>query len=145
MFQRGSPLAVDISTAILKLSENGKLQKIHEKWFCKMGCPEERGQDSAPEQLHLISFWGLYLLCGVIAVTALLVFLIRMIHLFIRFMNQQTATSTSLAASSNRQCSDTFYKFLDFVDQKEDATKKSTPLNGNAQQQLPSSTCEDVP
>ncbi|KAM1218400.1 hypothetical protein TB2_045524 [Malus domestica] len=37
-FPRDSPLAIDISSAILKLSESGTLQKIHEKWFCKMGC-----------------------------------------------------------------------------------------------------------
>ncbi|XP_030459567.1 glutamate receptor 3.7 [Syzygium oleosum] len=144
-FQRGSPLAVDISTAILKLSESGKLQKIHEKWFCKMGCPSERGQDSKPEQLHLISFWGLYLLCGVVSIAALLVFLIRMICLFVRFKKQQMATTASLSVSSNRLCSDSFYKFLDFVDQKEDATKLNTPQSGNAQQLLTLSTREDVP
>ncbi|KAI3440875.1 Glutamate receptor [Psidium guajava] len=144
-FQRGSPLAVDMSTAILKLSESGKLQKINEKWFCKMGCPGERGQDSGPQQLHLISFWGLYLLCGVISAGALLVFLIRVIRLFVRLKKQQMATTTSLSESSNRRCSDTFYKFLDFVDQKEDAIEKSMSRNGNPQQQVPSSTCEDFP
>ncbi|KAK3404494.1 hypothetical protein EUGRSUZ_K00798 [Eucalyptus grandis] len=142
-FQRGSPLAVDISTAILKLSESGKLQEIHEKWFCKMGCPSGR-QDSKAEQLHLISFWGLYLLCGVISVTALLVFLIRMIYLFVQFKKQQMVTSTLRSASSNWQCSDTLFKFLDFVDEKEESTKKSMPQNENAQQQLPSSTCDDM-
>ncbi|KAI6672806.1 hypothetical protein NL676_000712 [Syzygium grande] len=109
-----------------------------------MGCPSERGQDSKPEQLHLISFWGLYLLCGVVSVAEYPVFLIRMICLFVRFKKQQIATATSPSASSNRQCSDTSYKFLDFVDQKEDSTKLNTPQNGNAQQLLSSSTREDV-
>ncbi|KAG6661249.1 hypothetical protein CIPAW_03G160800 [Carya illinoinensis] len=54
-----------MSTAILKLSENGGLQKLREKWFCKMGCPGERKRNVEPNQLHLISFWGLYLLCAV--------------------------------------------------------------------------------
>ncbi|KAF7851061.1 hypothetical protein BT93_L4683 [Corymbia citriodora subsp. variegata] len=136
-FQRGSPLAVDISTAILKLSESGKLQEIQEKWFCKMGCASERGeQDLKPEQLHLISFWGLYLLCGVVSVTALLAFLIRMIFLFGRFKKQQMATTTSLSMSSNMQCSDTLYKFLDFVDQKEEATKKITPQSSTREDSL---------
>ncbi|KAJ6401315.1 hypothetical protein OIU84_016684 [Salix udensis] len=42
-FQRESPLAVDMSTAILSLSESGELQKIREKWFCTMrSCPGEK-------------------------------------------------------------------------------------------------------
>ncbi|KAF3443693.1 hypothetical protein FNV43_RR13383 [Rhamnella rubrinervis] len=44
----------------------GFLQKIYDKWFCKMGCPDESRLDSEPNQLRLISFWGLYLLCGAI-------------------------------------------------------------------------------
>ncbi|KAK6141169.1 hypothetical protein DH2020_025087 [Rehmannia glutinosa] len=32
-FQRDSPLAIDLSTAILQLSENGELQRIHDKWL----------------------------------------------------------------------------------------------------------------
>ncbi|KAF5199049.1 Glutamate receptor 3.3 [Thalictrum thalictroides] len=32
-FKRGSPLAVDMSTAILKLVETGELEKIHREWF----------------------------------------------------------------------------------------------------------------
>ncbi|RYR78988.1 hypothetical protein Ahy_A01g003846 [Arachis hypogaea] len=30
-----SPLAIDVSTAILKLSENGDLQRIHDKWLTR--------------------------------------------------------------------------------------------------------------
>ncbi|KAM1240025.1 hypothetical protein ACFX2I_045619 [Malus domestica] len=55
-----SPLAIDISSAILKLSESGTLQKIHEKWFCKMGCRSDKNLDSdESNQLHLMSFWVL--------------------------------------------------------------------------------------
>jgi ionotropic glutamate receptor len=34
-FPRDSPLAVDLSTAILQLSESGDLQRIHDKWMTK--------------------------------------------------------------------------------------------------------------
>ncbi|KAL1370655.1 hypothetical protein AAHE18_01G076600 [Arachis hypogaea] len=34
-FLRDSPLAIDVSTAILKLSENGDLQRIHDKWLTR--------------------------------------------------------------------------------------------------------------
>ncbi|KAJ6729194.1 GLUTAMATE RECEPTOR 3.7 [Salix viminalis] len=59
-FRRESPLAVDISTAILKLSESGELQKIHEKWFCKMGCHGENKHGNEPLRLNLTSFLGVY-------------------------------------------------------------------------------------
>ncbi|PQQ17949.1 glutamate receptor 3.4 isoform X2 [Prunus yedoensis var. nudiflora] len=37
-FQKDSPLAVDLSTAILQLTENGDLQKIHNKWLSHDEC-----------------------------------------------------------------------------------------------------------
>ncbi|KAK4369421.1 hypothetical protein RND71_013213 [Anisodus tanguticus] len=70
VFKKDSPLAADMSTAILKLAESGKLQEIHEKWFCRLGCPTDRRKDSEPNQLHLSSFWALYLLSGAVTVLA---------------------------------------------------------------------------
>ncbi|MCL7023811.1 hypothetical protein MKW94_000673, partial [Papaver nudicaule] len=37
-FPRDSPLTVDMSTAILTLSENGDLQRIHDKWLSRSAC-----------------------------------------------------------------------------------------------------------
>lgn len=124
-FQRDSPFAVDMSTAILKLSENGMLQKLHEKWFCKEGCPEERRQHSEPHQLHLISFWGLYLLCGTITFTAFLVFLLRMVRQYVRYKQQQMHPhSPSSSSSFSTRCSKAIFNFFDFIDEKEEAIKK---------------------
>ncbi|XP_022947093.1 glutamate receptor 3.7-like isoform X1 [Cucurbita moschata] len=126
-FQRGSPLAVDISTAILKLSENGRLQKIHEKWFCKKGCPGERRRKSEPNQLHLLSFWGLYLLCGAFSLAALLIFLLRIVRQFARYTRQQQKESShaeTVSSNSNSSWIHVVYKFIDFVDEKEEAIKR---------------------
>lgn len=123
-FKKESPLALDMSTAILKLSESGKLQEIHKKWFCKMGCPGEKGQDVEPNQLQLISFWGLYLLCGSIALAALLVFLLQMVCQFIRYKRRQRNLSSSPSSrSSSSRWSGIIYSFFDFVDEKEEAIK----------------------
>lgn len=122
-FQRESPLVVDISTAILRLSESGELQKINEKWFCKMGCPGEKERKKQPNQLHMISFWGLYLLCGAIAIGALLVFLLRMVRQFVRYKHRQMQSSPSLDSSSTR-CSQVIFNFFEFIDEKEEAIKK---------------------
>ncbi|XVE91755.1 hypothetical protein REPUB_Repub01dG0038700 [Reevesia pubescens] len=124
-FKRDSALAVDMSTAILKLSENGMLQKIHDQWFCKMGCPGERRGKSEPNQLHLASFWGLYLLCGSITLAALLVFILRMVRQFVRYRRRQMKLcSPSSSVQTTTRCSHVLYNFFDFIDEKEEAIKK---------------------
>ncbi|KAK8567451.1 hypothetical protein V6N13_105416 [Hibiscus sabdariffa] len=124
-FQRDSALAVDMSTAILKLSENGKLQEIHARWFCKMGCPGERRGKSEPNQLHLVSFWGLYLLCGAITLAALLIFILRMVRQYARYSRRQRKFSRpSSSVQTSTRCSQVIFNFFDFIDEKEEAIKK---------------------
>ncbi|KAJ8763809.1 hypothetical protein K2173_003591 [Erythroxylum novogranatense] len=134
-FQRESPLAVDISSAILKLSENGELQTLHEKWFCKMGCLGSNGDKNDPSELHIISFWGLYLLCGVISLIAFLVFLLRMIRQYARYKRQQMQTSLSSRIKSHTRCSQIVFNFLDFIDEKEEAIKRMYNQHENPQPQ----------
>ncbi|KAK8547114.1 hypothetical protein V6N13_099856 [Hibiscus sabdariffa] len=125
-FQRGSVLADDMSTAILKLAETGKLQEIHARWFCKMGCPGQRRAKSEPDQLHLASFWGLYLLCGVITLAALLVFMLRMVRQYVRYRYRQRQMKLHRPSSSVRtttSCSQVIFNFFDFIDEKEEAIK----------------------
>lgn len=123
-FQRESPLALDISTAILKLSEDGELQKIYEKWFCKMGCHGEKKHGNEPNQLNLTSFWGLYILCGAFALTAFFVFLLRMVRQFVRYKRRQSLSSSPSSVSSSTRCSHVIYHFFNFIDEKEEAIKK---------------------
>ncbi|XP_059449815.1 glutamate receptor 3.7 isoform X2 [Corylus avellana] len=134
-FKRGSPLAVDISTAILKLSESGKLQKIHERWFCKMGCPGENKQKDEPNRLHLISFWGLYLLCGIVTLGSLLFFFLRTVRDFVHYKRQQRKSSHPSSISSEARCSHVIYSFFDFIDEKEEAIKKIFTPSDNPQGQ----------
>ncbi|KAM7495206.1 hypothetical protein LguiB_029815 [Lonicera macranthoides] len=124
-FKRDSPLAIDFSTAILNLAESGKLQEIHQKWFCKPTCVADRRRDSEPNRLHLSSFWGLYLLCGTFTVTAFLVFLLCTIRQYIRYKQKQMISSSlSSSLSSSSRWSQVIYNFMNFIDQKEEAIKK---------------------
>ncbi|KAA0040251.1 glutamate receptor 3.7 isoform X2 [Cucumis melo var. makuwa] len=129
-----------MSTAILKLSESGKLQEIHDSWFCKLGCPGNRGGKSEPDQLHLISFWGLYLLCGIISLAALFLFLLRLIRQYIRYLRHHRRRHleevTPFPVPSNSSCTQTIQNFIDFIDEKEEAIKSffgasHGPQNGN--------------
>lgn len=117
---------MDISTAILKLAEDGELEKIRVGWFCKLGCPEERSRHySDPNQLHLSSFWGLYLLCAIVTGLAFLVFLIRAVRQFVRYKKtQRDLASTSSSEVDNVRCSQVVYNFFDFIDEKEEAVKQ---------------------
>ena len=61
-FPRDSPLAIDMSTAILKLSQNGDLQRIHDKWLMRSACTAQ-GTTTEVDQLQFKSFLGLFVLC----------------------------------------------------------------------------------
>ncbi|CAM8887779.1 unnamed protein product [Rhodiola kirilowii] len=123
-FQRDSQLAIDMSTAILKLSESGILQALRTKWFCKKGCPEDRKANSEPNQLRLINFWGLYLFCGTCALIALFLFLLRSLRQFMRYKKKQMESSLASPAMHSTTCSQVMYNFFDFIDEKEEAIKK---------------------
>lgn len=128
-FQRDSPLAVDLSTAILGLSENGDLQRIHDKWLTQTGCD---AQDSAisSNQLNLQSFWGLFLICGISCVTALFIFSMQILCQYKKYRSpDETESSLSEVvvppeASMKRPARlGSIKKLLDFVDKKEEEVK----------------------
>ncbi|KAK6143789.1 hypothetical protein DH2020_024137 [Rehmannia glutinosa] len=78
-----TPLATDMSAAIIALSENGELQKIHNKWLNTRACGQPSSEDS--DQLQLKSFWGLFLLCGIACFFALLIYFSLMVRKFKRY------------------------------------------------------------
>ena len=65
-FQRDSPLAVDMSTAILLLSEEGKLENIRKKWLTYSHECLMQIADKENYQISVQSFWGLFLICGIV-------------------------------------------------------------------------------
>ncbi|XP_027918723.1 glutamate receptor 3.6-like isoform X2 [Vigna unguiculata] len=108
-FPRESPLAVDMSTAILKLSESGDLQRIRDKWLTRRACSSE-GAIQSNDRLELKSFWGLYLLIGMACFVALLCHVIRLMYRFSRHFN------SNLEGSS---FSSHLRSFLSFANKKE--------------------------
>ncbi|XP_030523784.1 glutamate receptor 3.6 [Rhodamnia argentea] len=115
-FPRDSPLAVDMSTAILKLSENGDLQRMHDKWLMRSACTSQ-GTKLTLDRLHLKSFWGLFVLCGSACFLALFIYFLMMVHQF----SQHYSEEPESAASSSR--SGRLRTFLSFIDEKEETVK----------------------
>ncbi|XWS23009.1 hypothetical protein CRYUN_Cryun29cG0084500 [Craigia yunnanensis] len=121
-FQRDSPLAVDLSTAILQLSENGDLQKIHDKWLTHSECSMQINQVDE-NKLSLSSFWGLFLICGIACLLALIVFCYRVLTQYRRYSpedEEEEVEEIEPSRSSRRSIRSTSFKnIIDFVDRKE--------------------------
>ncbi|KAG4110575.1 hypothetical protein ERO13_D13G057200v2 [Gossypium hirsutum] len=119
-FPRDSPLAIDMSTAILALSENGELQKIHDKWLSRSACSSEKSEDEA-EQLDLQSFWGLFLICGIACVLALFVYSLLMFRQYRRHCPEELDST-----SHNNSFSAHLRTCLSFIDGKVEKSKSSS-------------------
>ncbi|XP_011000874.1 PREDICTED: glutamate receptor 3.2 [Populus euphratica] len=118
-FPRDSPLAIDMSNAILQLSENGELQKIHNKWLQRKLCSSQDIGSSA-DQLQLQSFWGLFLICGIACILALLIYFCTTFRQFSRHFPEESDSSVRSCSRSKR-----LQTFLSFADDKVEQWKKS--------------------
>jgi len=82
-------------------------------------------------RLGLGSFWGLFLVCALICVFALLVFFIRVCWLYNQYSSSEAAGKPSAAASRpvirQRRLSrlGSFKELIQFVDKKEEEIKKT--------------------
>lgn len=79
VFQKGSPIAKDVSEAILKLSEDGNItslvnQCLNPSYECSSG--DKTTNES--QSLSLKSFWGIYLISGATSTICFLVSLVRL-------------------------------------------------------------------
>lgn len=127
-FQRDSPLAVDLSTAILQLSENGDLQKIHNKWLTHAECSMQINQVDST-QLSLKSFWGLFLICGAACFIALVSFCCKVICQYRRFSpenEEEGVEELEPAPPRPRRTirATSFKDLMGFVDRKEEEIKE---------------------
>lgn len=128
-FQRDSPLAVDLSTAILQLSENGDLQKIHNKWLTRNECSMQINQVDST-QLSLSSFWGLFLISGIACFVGLILFFCRVFCQYRKFSPEAVEgdiEDIEQATARPRRTIKTpsFKDLIDFVDRKEEEVKES--------------------
>ncbi|EPS72603.1 glutamate receptor, partial [Genlisea aurea] len=85
-FQRDSPLVVDLSTAILTLSEKGVLQSLLNKWLLNgsSDCTSS-GTSSSSGQLQFKNFKGLFMLSGLACAAAVLIFICILFHKYRKY------------------------------------------------------------
>ncbi|XP_021902797.1 glutamate receptor 3.3 isoform X1 [Carica papaya] len=113
-FPRDSPLAVDLSTAILQLTENGDLQRIHEKWLMHSTCSLDAGELES-DRLHLKSFGGLFLLCGIACFIALFIYFMQIVCHF-----RRADSNESVSAGQSNSLSGRIQRLLSLMDEKKD-------------------------
>ncbi|KQJ92921.1 glutamate receptor 3.1 isoform X1 [Brachypodium distachyon] len=128
-FPRDSPLQVDLSTAILTLSENGELQRIHDKWLKTGECAADSSEFIDSNQLRLESFCGLFLICGVACILSLTIYFAIMLRKYLRHEPKKSLR-----------------RFISFVDDKEPPKnrKRSLSLPGTSTPMTPMSSLTAV-
>ncbi|KAF2310246.1 hypothetical protein GH714_007398 [Hevea brasiliensis] len=114
----GLPLAVDMSTAILALSENGDLQRIHDKWLMHSSCSSDRTEIES-DRLELKSFWGLFVICGLACFFALFIYFLQIIRQLYRVPPAESASPTQGGSRSGR-----LHRLLSLMDEKEDQSRQ---------------------
>ncbi|CAN6711993.1 unnamed protein product [Malus baccata var. baccata] len=119
-FPRDSPLAVDMSTAILQLSENGDLQRIHDKWIMQGSCSLDTTELES-DRLHLKSFWGLFLICGIACSVALFIYLLQVLNKLRRAEVTQPVSTSPGNSQSGR-----LKRFLSIIDERKDQSSSGS-------------------
>lgn len=146
-FPRDSPLAVDLSTAILTLSENGDLQRIHDKWLTSTGCSSQDAQVDS-NRLSLESFWGLFLVCGVACLIALIIFFFRILCQYSKYSSHDEVERCESQGGSSRGLArlTSIKELLSFVDKKEEEIKNAIRRKSiDRQQQVENSSTGQSP
>ncbi|GKA12165.1 ionotropic glutamate receptor, metazoa, periplasmic binding protein-like protein I [Tanacetum coccineum] len=96
IFQKGSPLATDMSRQIAKIRENGTLGDLEKKWFQKRSSSSQ----SKPKTLNFGTFRGLFLISGISSAVALMISMVCLLraklklHSIISFLFQKNLLAT---------------------------------------------------
>ncbi|PWA83402.1 CCAAT-binding factor [Artemisia annua] len=128
-FPRDSPLAVDMSTAILRLTETGEFKKIQDNWINKRACGPQ-SSSLVSTQVPLKSFWGLFLIFGLVCVVGVLIHLCMTLYKFRRHPHHAVLNRRQKCHHSAR-----LQRFFKFVDEKQEVTlnklKRKRRASGN--------------
>jgi hypothetical protein len=81
----------------MNLSENGNLKKIQDSWLTSRKCAASL-HDGGATQLHITSFWGLFLITGTASGLSLVIYLIR---LLLQFSQQRRRGPQSASTSKD--------------------------------------------
>ncbi|KAL5576635.1 hypothetical protein UlMin_018334 [Ulmus minor] len=94
VFQKGSPIAIDVSEAILKLSENGNITLLEKKWLTPSDECSTITNTNETQSLSLKSFWGIYLISAATSTIGFLLSLFRLLRSYRRHQQANDGNQT---------------------------------------------------
>ena len=116
VFQKGSPIAADFSKAILKISENGVLKSLEERWFAPSPECSANATNDKTESLTLSSFWGLYLISGGTSTICFIIFLVGLLR---NYRHDRQDTSQRNIAPSMRSIWSEVVRLVNYICNRE--------------------------
>ena len=90
------------------------------------------GAELESDQLHLKSFWGLFLICGIVCFLALLIYFFQIVNKL-----RHAAPVNSISGGSGDSKSGRFRRFFSLIDEKSDQS------NGNKRRKVERSLTEN--
>ncbi|CAL5336461.1 unnamed protein product [Camellia sinensis] len=124
VFQRDSPLVMDLLTAILLLSKNGDPQRIHNRWLSLNRCSAQANQVDE-NILSLTSFCDLFPICGTTCFLALTIFFYKLCWQYHRYTPKDEEQDIDELESVRPKSTWRMTSFKDFDDKKEDEVMES--------------------
>ncbi|KAJ3704043.1 hypothetical protein LUZ61_007748 [Rhynchospora tenuis] len=93
-FGKGSPLVPDVSRAIVNITNGDDIIQIEKKWIGEQKCQND-GNNVESNSLSFLSFWGLFLMTGVVSTVCLLISIIISLCKKRQKMNITTSIETN--------------------------------------------------
>jgi len=130
VFPKGSPLASDVSRAVLSFSEDKEIREIEDKWFSNTVCTDSGGNPNS-DPLGIQIFWGLYAITGGASLIALIICIFRLLYSFKRDPNVKRPgeMGDQSAGKSLKSLTTEMKSFLNYVDQKEGSRTSNSPCS----------------
>ncbi|KAL3825959.1 hypothetical protein ACJIZ3_021988 [Penstemon smallii] len=133
VFEKGSPLVADVSRAVIKLTDNGRLFEIKQQWIKEVD-NEQKSKESFELAASLEDFKALYGISGGVASTCLLVFIATYLYKNRDFVQRISSSSTTFWSKAraigkhfDQRDPKTFYSSK----YREDGVNVSTSINEN--------------
>ncbi|CAM8889333.1 unnamed protein product [Rhodiola kirilowii] len=135
VFPKGSPLAPDVSRAILNVTQGDKMLEIESKWF---GRQASCSTSPSSSNIGLDSFWGLFLIAGCASVSALIIYAANFVYQHRQIMSSLTSWWNKVVVMSRQfdqkdVSSHTFKKFQ-FLQERSGTSSSPHPMRTDGQE-----------
>ncbi|CAM8898113.1 unnamed protein product [Rhodiola kirilowii] len=137
VFPKGSPLAPNVSRAILIVTQGEEMVKIESKWFGQQAsCPDGSSTRRSSSSIGLGSFKGLFLIAGCASVSALIIYAAIFVYQHRQVMSSLTSWWNKVVVMSRQfdQKDVSSHTFKKFQFHQESGTSSPHPMGIHGQE-----------